>query len=216
MATITTLAVALLSAAKASVNASAKLGIKVREVYDLMVKAGLAFTVDTKASAFLGTLTIYAKSENESLMEVWRMVQDQTRISQESKSDDKKAEAKAILSALDSQWRSLVRYEVEKLRSAQSENDKKAAKSQKELVKEAAEVVTSLLEKFQADPTSVSDDDAKLAKAIQGLYKSVDMASDTVVLAVRQHTFDVMRARKEAKEKEQAKAATQDALPLAS
>ena len=219
-----TLATALLNACRAAVNADTKMSLKMREVYTLLQAAGFSVDLHSKATPFGTVLATYTKGENLQLLEVWAMVQNQQRIALESQASPKgetsvqgsaKADAKGILAKLDSQWKNLIRTEVAKLHDAQSQADKDAAAKAKNVVQDAAATVAALLEAFTKNPGTLSEGDVLAANAARDLFAALDGMTDTLVLAVRQRTFDIMKARKESAKSEQAIATTTQTVPLA-
>jgi len=194
MSNTLTLAAALFAACRATINAENKLTVKMREVYELIVSVGFVLTVDSKINGFKDTLELYAKSANPDTMELYSKMQDTLRLKLEGKTDEKRAEANAMLSKLDSQWRSVCRYEQQKLRDAQSKDGKDVAKTAKEQVAEAAKLVAALV---AADPSTLSPEEQIAQGAVKEIFSVIDTLGETYILAIRQHTFDVLKNRKE-------------------
>ena len=194
------LATALLNAAKAAVNADEKLGIKMREVLNLLVSCGFNLAIDSKIVSFTEIITEFAKSTNPQIMEIFTMIQEQQRLkregndgSEKASQDKKRLQAKAVLDTLDSKWRSICRYEIGKLKDAAGKKSGEEADARLNTTKEAAKSVALFL---AADPATLEPQEKELQESIKAMFAVIDGLSDTLVLAVRQHTFDVMKERK--------------------
>jgi hypothetical protein len=188
-----TLAQLLLDAAKAAVNAQNTLDLRMRTVYNLVVKEGFTLEVNSKLPSFRDTLDTYSKNGNADILEVYAMVQEQVRLKVEGKTDEKKTQAGAILARLQSQWRNVLNTEQKNMRKAQGIAAKAAGQAKREEVSKAAHAIEQFL---TLDPASLSPELQRRQTMIQEVFAFLDAADDEAILAVRARTFDVMFERR--------------------